>query len=298
MTPDVGMRQAGMLRDIATTLAKTTAGAMEVDAALMHIADLTKAIPSSGTEPAVVAYDPLSVPQEITGEFPTGIGLLDKYLNGGLRRGELAYVSADAKVGKTTFLITLAAHLVRLKPCRILHSTLEIYPDTVQQRYTECFLRVPMPAIEPETLRSLVTELKGSIDIVDMVASPKIPTLALMIEKTKPDLVIVDYGDLLHVDADNRFSEIGSIWEQLRATARIYNVAIWTASRVNSDGRDSESYLKKFHCDLHVMLDAPPDARNTGLAKLTIHEIRRRLGRHEEIDVLYAPDVGYIGGLA
>lgn len=298
MTPDISAKQAGLLRDIATTLAKTTAGAMEAKAALAYIAGLTKAIPSSDSEPAIVTYDPLSVPQELPGEFPTGIGLLDKYLNGGLRRGELAYVSADAKVGKTTFLITLAAHLARLKPCRILHSTLEIYPDTVQQRYTECFLRMPMPSIEAATLRNLVTELQGSIDIVDMVASPKIPTLATMIEKTKPDVVIVDYGDLLHVDADNRFSEIGSIWEQLRATARIYNVAMWTASRVNSDGRDSESYLKKFHCDLHVFLDAPPDARNTGLATLEVREIRRRLGRHEQIPVLYAPDVGYIGGLA
>lgn len=299
MTPteELEIKQASALREIATTLARTTAGAMNTGAAIERINALVRAVPTPQEEPDIITYNPLVVPSEIPGEFPTGIGSLDKFLNGGLRRGELAYVSADAKVGKTTFLITLAAHLVLSKPCKILHSTLEIYPDVVQQRYTESFLRMPMPMIAPENLRDLVPKLLGSIDIVDMVANPTIPALATLVEKTKPDLVVVDYGDLMHTQADSRFIEAGAIWEQLRALARTHNCAVWTASLVNNDGRDGASYLKKFHCDLHVHLDAQPEARNTGVATLTVHEIRRRLGRQEDVKVLYAPDVGYIGGL-
>ena len=58
------------------------------------------------------------------------------------------------------------------------------------------------------------------------------------------DMIIVDYGDLLKPLTAPRGSEkrhdLESIYEELRATAQIYECPLWTASQTNRSGLNAE----------------------------------------------------------
>ena len=58
----------------------------------------------------------------------------------------------------------------------------------------------------------------------------------------EPDLLIVDYGDLLK--PVNNFKEkryeLGSIYEELRAIAKVNECPLWTASQTNRSGLNAE----------------------------------------------------------
>lgn len=277
--------------------ARASAGTLPLDQAYGELRILANAAPEVGHDTfEVIEYDATATPTPLKGEFPTGIAALDSYLEGGGRRGELAYVSAPPKDGKTTFLITLGAHLVRHLAIKVLHISAEIYAPEIHQRYTECFMRRPLAQCLEENLRQLGQEIKGSLHLVDIVSRPTIDTVETLVKKVQPDVLIVDYGDLIHVHCDNRFTEVGLVWENLRRIGRVYNCFVWTAGRLNRDGKESESYLKTYNCDLHVRLLV--DSANTalGLANLQVEEIRRGKGRYETIRLAYQPQCCYVGG--
>ena len=57
-----------------------------------------------------------------------------------------------------------------------------------------------------------------------------------------PDLIIVDYGDLLRPLDKRREkrNELESIYEELRAIAQVYECPVWTASQTNRAGLNAE----------------------------------------------------------
>lgn len=64
-----------------------------------------------------------------------------------------------------------------------------------------------------------------------------------MLEDTKgflPDLLILDYGDLMKVGSDNYRIELGQVFKELRGIAVDRNIAIATATQSNREGADSK----------------------------------------------------------
>ena len=59
---------------------------------------------------------------------------------------------------------------------------------------------------------------------------------------TNPDMVIIDYGDLLRPMRylKEKRNELESIYEELRAIATEYEVPVWTASQTNRSGLNAE----------------------------------------------------------
>jgi replicative DNA helicase len=58
----------------------------------------------------------------------------------------------------------------------------------------------------------------------------------------EPDMIIVDYGDLLRpvtIHKEHR-NNLESIYEELRAVAQIYECPVWTASQTNRSGLNAE----------------------------------------------------------
>jgi hypothetical protein len=63
-----------------------------------------------------------------------------------------------------------------------------------------------------------------------------------------PDVILVDYGDLMRSKKeyrDKRF-ELESVFEDLRSLAMELNVPIWTATQTNRDGIDVEIVTLKY----------------------------------------------------
>ena len=59
----------------------------------------------------------------------------------------------------------------------------------------------------------------------------------------KPDLIIVDYGDLIRPEKfskDEKRHQLETIYEELRGISQIYECPIWTASQTNRSGLNAE----------------------------------------------------------
>lgn len=280
------------LREVADYLRQHTSGKMDMEETVIRmVSSLSKVKTHDVIEPEILDYDPELMPKPFTGEFETGNPALDTYLLGGMRRGELAYVSGSAGQGKTSYLISRGAHILANYTASVLHITLEISPEIVHQRYTESLLRLELPSIEQKDLTQLKNDIMGSLKIVGMIGRPTTSAVDEIVTKIKPDVAIVDYGDLLHSSVeDNRFSELGGVWNQLKKTAETHHCLVWTASRVNSDGRDSESYLKKYEADLACYIDIQPEEEGTGRGSLKIRKVRRPRGNGESVRLVYHPE--------
>jgi predicted ATP-dependent serine protease len=286
------------LFEIQTTMAQIAAGVLPDEDGLRKIVDITREVQFDEEYAAqVMEYNPTEVPLETVGEFPAGIHELDLYLNGGLVRGEIAYVSGGSGAGKTTFLISRGAEILRNLPdTTVTHCTIEIYPPTVAQRYTENLLRKPLSVLDKETLEELAGRLKSRLFIADLVDCPRLSEVERVVERTNPDLLIVDYGDLLIGRGESRFVDLGQIWQGLRTIAKRHHCVVWTASRVNRDGSDGESYLKGYNTDLHVVLESESEDMERGMCHLFIKKIRRREGNQRRFRLIYQPENAYIGG--
>ena len=285
-----------VLWKINDSVAKAVSGTLPVSEALRLISSDIEGADFHVGEAPVVEYLPSATPPAIVGDMPSGIPVLDRHLGGGLCNGELAYVSAGSGYGKTTFLISRGGYVLANTSGKVVtHCTYEIYSDTVAQRYTEYLKAEPIDCITSQDMKELDSTLKSRLYIANMVGRSDIADLRVVVERTEPHLLIVDYGDLVHVKSDKRFSELGLVWEKLRELGETYGCSVWTASRLNRDGTDSESYLKSYNADLHVTLHVTPEgvSRNTG--NLVINKIRRKSGLGESIDVVYMPEVAYIG---
>lgn len=293
---------ARALQTANAALAQASAGTLSDADALAAVQEATRNVRVAEYELDAVRYLPENTPAELPGEFSTGIHELDEYLGGGARRGELCYVSGQKKRGKTTFLISIGATTLKQPvPTReegytVVHATLEIYKDAVFQRYTENLTRKPISMVNAEDLAGINDVLHGQLTIVNLVHDRRVESLERVCEELKPDLLVVDYADCLRTSGDNRFSALGSVYDQLRVYAKEYDCLVWTASRLNNEGRDSESYLKGYMCDLHVTLDVSAEDAERGIAYLDVNEIRRRYGMGARVQLVYAPGVGFIGG--
>lgn len=283
-----------VLGEVSDILRKVTAGSIKTPDAIAQIKSSVQKVKTLGSvEPELITFDPRRVPPHITGEFETGNILLDDYLGAGLKRGELAYVCGGAGEGKTAYLISRGAHLVKLdEKYTVLHVTAEISTETVQQRYSEALSSLELPHIRDEHIQGIVNSVKGKLVITDIVGEPTTEMVAHLTVKVQPDVVIIDYADLLHLGSgEKRFSELGMILEELRAIGTKNDCLIWTASRVNDDGRESESYLKRYMADLVVSIITTPEEMQHQRAKLRIMKIRRSRGNGEEIGAIYLPEV-------
>jgi replicative DNA helicase len=63
--------------------------------------------------------------------------------------------------------------------------------------------------------------------------------------RIRPSILIVDYADLMNIDAKNMRIETGKIYQMLRGLAIQYNMAVVTASQANRAGQDVTTLTRK-----------------------------------------------------
>ena len=137
----------------------------------------------------------------------TGWDVIDDLMDGGLAPGELGVVMAPAGIGKSWLLINIGANAVK-DGKTVIHYTLELNENYVGQRYDSVLTGIPAQNLKNyrEDIEAKMLTLKGDL-IVKYFPTKSVGVMGLKahIEKTimlgkKPDLVIVDYGDLLKVN--------------------------------------------------------------------------------------------------
>ena len=180
--------------------------------------------------------------------IPTGFPLLDQnnVLDGGLAHGELGVVMAPTGGGKSFFLVNLGYGALAAGK-NVIHYSFELSETHVGNRYDSRITGIPTKELRgrmAEAENELTRFNGGQLFIKEY--PPKVATIntikfhmgRLLSNGFSPDLIIIDYGDLMKSRRgyDQKRFELESIFEDLRALSMEMKLPIWTATQSNRDG--------------------------------------------------------------
>ena len=176
---------------------------------------------------------------------PTPWPKINQLLQGGLGNGDFGLIFGNPGGGKSWSLVALGGHAVRLG-YNVLHYTLELGEEYVGKRYDAFFTKIPVNKIDShrDQVEELIPQLPGKLIIKEYpTGRASVSTIESHIAKStsmgvKPDLVIIDYVDLLSSRKTNRErkDEIDDIYTSTKGLARQLDIPIWSVSQVNRAG--------------------------------------------------------------
>ena len=177
--------------------------------------------------------------------IPTPWPRINELLQGGLGNGDFGLIFGNPGGGKSWSLVALGGYAVRLG-YNVLHYTLELGEDYVGKRYDAFFTKIPVNKIDShrDKIEEIIPQLPGRLIIKEYpTGKAKISTIESHIAKAtsmgvKPDLVIIDYVDLLSSRKKNRErkDEIDDIYTSTKGLAKQLDIPIWSVSQVNRAG--------------------------------------------------------------
>ena len=177
--------------------------------------------------------------------IPTPWPKIDQLLQGGLGNGDFGLIFGNPGGGKSWSLVAIGGHAVKLG-YNVLHYTLELGEEYVGKRYDAFFTKIPVNKVDShrDKIEDILTQLPGQLIIKEYpTGRASVSTIESHIAKStsmgiKPDLVLIDYVDLLSSRKTNRErkDEIDDIYTSTKGLARQLNIPIWSVSQVNRAG--------------------------------------------------------------
>ena len=219
--------------------------------------------------------------------------LINKLLCGGLGQGDLGLIAGGPGGGKSWALIALGAQAVKMG-FTVIHYTLELSEKYVGRRYDACFTEIPVGDVidNKDIVKERVENLRGGLYIREYPAGQAtVNTIHAHLENCiqqgiNPDLVIVDYADLLtSKSSKEKRDKLDDIYTGLRGLATQMKLPIWTASQVNRTGarediiqgdRMAESYSKMMITDFAMSLSRNHEDKENGTGRW--HIMKNRYG--------------------
>ena len=222
----------------------------------------------------------------------TGWDPIDEVMDGGLGKGELGVVVAPAGIGKTWCLQNIGAHSVK-EGLNVVHYTLELNQNYVGLRYDTVFSGVTTSDIKfyQDDVKKKIDALKGTLLIKYFpTKSASVQTLTshlsqIEIQGVKPELVLVDYADILKGVGTEKRHVLENIYEDLRGLAGEIECPIWTASQANRSSLEeevidatkvAEAYSKVMIADFVVSVSRKVEDKIANTSRF--HVIKNRFG--------------------
>ncbi len=275
MLTSVGLLKNSSYDEIAKVINNALKLGSDSDFGYDYVADFEKRF-------EIKARDPIS----------TGWDEIDNLCRGGLGNGELGVVIAPTGAGKSMVLVHLGAQAL-LQGKTVVHYTLELQETSIGIRYDSCITGVSLSEMHSfkEMIYEKVLEVPGKLIIKEYpTKSASTQTIKNHIEKLKqrdikPDMILVDYGDLLKpvtVTREKRH-DLESIYEELRAIAQENKCPVWTASQTNRSGLNaevvtleaiSEAYSKCFVADFICSVSRTIDDKNNNTGRMFVAKNR------------------------
>ena len=222
----------------------------------------------------------------------TGWKRIDEICKGGLGKRELGVVIAPTGAGKSMVLCHLGTKALE-EGKTVIHYTLELSDSVVGTRYDCCLSGVSLRdhKLNKEKIFDVVSEVDGHLIIKEYpTKSASTNTIKTHIEKLKkrgiePDVIIVDYADLLRPirNTSEKRHDLENIYEELRAIAQVYDCPVWTASQTNRSGLNaevitmeaiSEAFNKCFVADFICSLSRTVQDKNANTGRVFIAKNR------------------------
>ena len=218
---------------------------------------------------------------------------INTLLLGGLGRGDLGMIAGGPGGGKSWALVALGAQAVKTGHT-VIHYTLELNEKYVGRRYDACFTEIPVGDVvdNKDQVINRLDRLRGGLYIREYPAGQAtVNTIHAHLENCiqqgiNPDLVIVDYADLLtSKSSKEKRDKLDDIYTGLRGLATQMKLPIWTASQVNRTGarediiqgdRMAESYSKMMITDFAMSLSRNHEDKENGTGRW--HIMKNRYG--------------------
>ena len=230
--------------------------------------------------------------QRIT--VPTPWDEFNELLQGGLGNGDFGLMFGGPGAGKSWSLVALAGHAVKMG-FNVVYYTLELGEDYVGRRFDAYFTQIPANEItfHKDKVEAVMTKIPGNLIIKGFSpGKASISSVESHIQKctdlgTKPDLIVIDYVDLLRSKrvSRERKEEIDDIYTSTKGLARELNIPVWSASQVNRQGAQDEvieghkaagSYDKMMITDFAASISRRAKDKQTGIGRF--HIMKNRYG--------------------
>jgi replicative DNA helicase len=225
---------------------------------------------------------------------PTPWSPFNELLQGGLGNGDFGLIFGNPGGGKSWSLVALGGYAVKLG-YNVIHYTLELGADYVGRRYDAFFTNVPVQNIMnfKSKVEEVIPSLEGQLIIKEFpTGKATINTIESHIKKCidldfKPDLIIIDYVDLLRSKRNSRErkEEIDDIYVSTKGLARELNLPVWSVSQVNRAGAKDDviegdkaagSYDKMMISDFAMSLSRKRLDKTNGTGR--VHIMKNRYG--------------------
>jgi len=226
--------------------------------------------------------------------IPTPWRIFNDMIQGGLGEGDLGLIFGNPGGGKSWCLVALGAYAVQLG-YNVIHYTLELGETYVGRRYDAFFSNTPVDKVlkHKDKVEQAVSELPGNLIVREYpMGRASIATIESHIKKCidldfKPDLIIIDYIDLLSSRKTNRErkDEIDDIYTSTKGLARELKLPIWSVSQVNRAGakdniiegdKAAGSYDKIMIADVSISLSRQKRDKVNGTGRF--HFMKNRYG--------------------
>ena len=218
--------------------------------------------------------------------------VINELTDGGLGKGELGVMVAPAGIGKSWALMNIGAGAVK-KGKTVLHYTLELNEAYVGLRYDSVITGIANQNLKhyQEDIKDQLSKLKGEL-IIKHYPTKTVSVMGIrshvekcIMQGKKPDMIIVDYADLLRGHGQEKRHELEGIYEDLRGMAGEYEIPVWTASQANRSALEediidaskiAESYGKVMVADFVLSLSRKVQDKLAGTGRW--HVIKNRFG--------------------
>ena len=185
--------------------------------------------------------------------IPTTINGLDKYLKGGLAKGEIGVILAPTGVGKTTILSKLANGAFNLG-YNVLQIFFEDNPKIIQRKHFTMWTGISPDELNNNrsTVLSKINEIKETSS--NRLILKKLPSDTLNMNQIKTqvrkliaegnniDLIVLDYIDCVRPNhgGSSDYSSEGGIMRAFESMCAELNIGGWTAVQGNRSSISSE----------------------------------------------------------
>lgn len=227
---------------------------------------------------------------------PTCWPLINDLAGGGFGKGELILFVAPPGIGKSTAMMNIGAHAVQ-KGLSVVHYTMELSEQYTAQRYDAIITGIATQNLKyhiDEVEEELKKRVTGKLTIkyyptkTASVTTLKSHLDQMILLGNKPDMVVVDYADLLRGSSKSReklHEDLEIIYEELRGLAGEYEIPVFSASQSNRSSADSDivtgdqiasSFAKIMVADFIISLSRKVTDKIAGTGRFFI--IKNRFG--------------------
>lgn len=200
--------------------------------------------------------------------FSTGISELDRVLGGGIVTGELILVGGDPGIGKSTLLLQI---------CENAGKTKKILYVSGEESAAQIKIRAERLGVKTDNLY--------------LISETDVETILQSITDTKPDIVIIDSIQTMHIEAISSASgsvpQVRETTNALMKLAKSMNISMFIVGHVTKDGSLAGPRVLEHMVDCVLYFEG-----DRQLSFRILRAVKNRFGSTNEIGVFEMLDNG------